>query len=85
MTKKERKEFTQAWLETENIITIIEPELNPEHQFRRPERSGPKEINLLLQFLRLQVRMLLHDKESTMRENETLARLVDQYADSQGR
>jgi len=78
MKKSERKEFNEAWLETENIITIIEPSLKPEHQFRRPEKSGPKEIKLLLQFLRLQVKMLLHDKESTERENMTLSRLVEQ-------
>ena len=77
MTKEERKQFEEAWLETENIITVIEPGFEPEQQFKRPEECGPKEIKLLLQFLRLQVKMLLHDKESTERENISLANLVD--------
>lgn len=80
MTKEEKKEFRDAWLEAENIITLIEPNFIPEKQFKRPEESGPKEIKLLLQFLRLLVRSLLHDKESTGRENLTLTRLVDQQA-----
>jgi len=82
MTKKERKHFHDCWLEAENVITLIEPEFVPEKQFRRPDASGPKEIKLLLQFLRVQVRMLLHDKESTERENLTLAQLVDQQQSS---
>ena len=82
MTKQERKEFTRSWLEAENIITLIELEFVPEKQFRRPGEAGPKEIKLLLQFLRIQVRMLLHDKESTERENQTLAKLVDQHVNS---
>lgn len=77
MTKEERLQFTHAWLETENIITVIEPGFMPEQQFKRPEDCGPKEIKFLLQFLRLQVKMLLHDKESTERENMSLANLVD--------
>jgi len=79
MTKKERKEFRDSWLEVENIITLIEPEFVPEKQFRRPENSGPKEIKLLLQFLRLVVKDLLLDKEATARENETLGNLVDKF------
>ena len=82
MTKQERKHFNDCWLEAENIVTLIEPGFVPEKQFRRPEVSGPKEIKLLLQFLRVQVRMLLHDKESTERENLTLAKLVDQHVSS---
>ena len=77
MTKVEREQFNYAWLEAENIITVIEPRLVPEHQFKRPEVCGPKEIMLLLQFLRLQVKMLLHDKESTERENISLVNLVE--------
>ena len=79
MRRSERKEFNEAWLECENIITVIEPSLRPEHQFRRPESAGPKELKLLLAFLRLQVKMLLHDKESTERENMTLSNLVEQH------
>jgi len=77
MTKEEKVQFIHAWQEAENIITVIEPELIPEQQFKRPENCGPKEINFLLQFLRLQVKMMLHDKESTERENQTLANLID--------
>jgi len=77
MTKNEKKEFRDAWLETENIITLIEPNFIPEKQFKRPENSGPKEIKLLLQFLRIQVKMILHDRESTERENQTLVNLID--------
>lgn len=80
MTKKERKEFSEAWLEAENIITLIEPEFVPEKQFLRPEEATPTEIKLLLQFLRVAVKLLLHDKESTARENLTLSGLVDQNA-----
>jgi hypothetical protein len=79
MTKQERKEFTKAWYEAENIITLIEPEFIPEKQFKRPEEAGPYELNLLLQFLRVAIKMELHDKESTHRENETLRNLVDQH------
>ena len=77
MTKEEKKQFKEAWLETENIITVIEPEFTPEEYFKRPEECGPNEIKFLLQFLRLQVKMLLHDKESTERENINLVNLVD--------
>lgn len=82
MTKKERKQFTEAWYEAENIITLIEPEFVPEEQFRRPEQSGPREITYLLQFLRFQVRMLLHDRESTGRENMSLVKILDQQIHS---
>lgn len=77
MTKEERLQFTQAWLEAENIVTVIEPQFVPEEHFKRPEDCGPQEIVLLLQFLRLQVKMLLHDKESTERENQVLVNLVE--------
>lgn len=77
MNRKERKQFTQAWLEVENIVTLIEPNFIPEEQIRRPEESGPLELNLLLQFLRLQVRMMLHDKESTEREKQTLTEMFN--------
>jgi len=84
VNKKERKQFNQAWLEIENIITLIEPEFIPEKQFKRPEEAGPYELNLLLQFLRVAIKMELHDKESTHRENETLRRMVDQQISSSG-
>lgn len=80
MTKEEKKEFSEAWLEAENIITMIDPQFIPKEQLKRPENSGPKEIKLLLQFLRVLVRSLLHDKESTVRENMSLSRLIDQQA-----
>ena len=77
MTQLERKQFNEAWFEAENIITVIDPQFVPEQQFKRPENCGPKEIVFLLQFLRLQVRMMLHDKESTERENQSLVNLVE--------
>jgi len=76
MTKSERKEFVEAWQETENIITVIVPTLSPEVMFKRPEESGPKEIKLLLQFLRIAVKDLLHDKESTVRERDSLLKML---------
>lgn len=82
MTKNESEEFTKAWLEAENIITLIDPQFVPEQQLQRPEKAGPKEIKLLLQFLRVLVKVLLHDKESTERENISLARLVDSHMGS---
>lgn len=82
MTKKERKHFRDCWLEAENIISLIEPEFIPEKQFRRPEQSGPAEIKLLLGFLRLLVRALLHDRESSKRETQSLAKIVDQHIHS---
>ena len=82
MNRKERKCFCEDWLELENIITMIEPEFRPEVQFRRPEVCGPEELKYLLQFLRVLVRLLLHDKESTVRENMSLAKLVDQHVAS---
>jgi len=77
MTKEERKHFRDCWLEAENIVTVIEPQFTPEEYFKRPEDCGPNEIKYLLQFIRLQVKMLLHDKESTERENVSLANLVE--------
>ena len=77
MTKKEKKLFVQAWLETENLVTLISPEFHPEIQFRRPEDASPLELNMLLQFLRLLVKMLLHDKESTERENMSLINIMN--------
>jgi hypothetical protein len=77
MTKEERKHFHDAWLEAENIITLMEPNFRPEKQFKRPEDAGPEEIKLLLAFLRLAVRSFLHDKESTERENLSLTKIID--------
>jgi len=77
MTKQERKEFSESWYEAENVITLIEPEFIPEEYFKRPEECGPKEIKYLLQFLRFQVKMMLHDKESTERENMSLVKLIE--------
>lgn len=85
MTKTEKKEFCEAWQEAENIITVVEPTFQPEKQFKRPQDAGPKEIKLLLQFLRVVVKDLLLDREATHRENETLGNLVDQqHANNSG-
>lgn len=78
MNKKDRKQFYDAWLEAENIITLIDTSFVPEKQFKRPEEAGPEELKLLLQFLRIQVRMLLHDKESTHRENMSLSKVISE-------
>lgn len=77
MNKDEREQFAQAWLEVENVITLIDPNFQPEKRFKRPEEAGPMEIKSLLQFLRVQVRMLLHDNESIKRENLTLSKLIE--------
>lgn len=82
MNKEEKKQFRDAWLEAENVITVIDPHFVPTVQFKRPEDAGPKEIKLLLQFLRVQVKVLLHDKESTERENLSLVKIVDQHIHS---
>jgi len=79
MTKEERKCFNSCWLETENIITIIDPHFCPTENFKRPEEAGPQEIKSLLQFLRIQVRMLLHDKESTERERNGLDKILQEH------
>jgi len=44
MTKSERKEFVEAWQETENIITVIVPTLSPEVMFKRPEGESKLEL-----------------------------------------
>lgn len=77
MTKNEKKEFCKAWLEAENIITVIDPHFKLASRFKSPEEAGPLEIKLLLQFLRIQVRALLLDRDATQRENMTLAKLID--------
>lgn len=79
MTKDEKKQFTQAWQEAENIITIIDPYFQPKEMLKRPEESGPQEIRSLLQFLRIQVRSLLHNKESAEREREIFYNLLQEY------
>jgi len=79
MTKEERKEFRNCWLEAENIITLIDPRLQPEQQFKRPEEAGPKEIKSLIQFLRIQVRLLLHDKEATERERNVFYKMLQEH------
>jgi len=79
MTKNEKKQFCEAWYEAENIITIIDPNFQPEKQVKRPEEAGPQEIKSLLQFLRIQVRMLLHDKESTERERNGLDKILQEH------
>lgn len=77
MTKQERKEFGEAWLEIENIITAIDPQFHPSSQFRRPEEVGPREMKFMLQFLRIQVKLLLHDNESRQREQESLRIMIE--------
>jgi len=77
MTKGERKEFEEAWLELENVITVIDPHFNPVSQFKRPKKVGPEELKFLLQFLRIQVKLLLHDNESRVREQESLKALIE--------
>lgn len=77
MTKEEKQDFHDAWLEAENVISLLDPYFQPEKQFKRPEEAGPAEIKLLLAFLRLAVRSFLHDKESTERENLTLTKMIE--------
>ena len=76
MTKQERKEFEEAWAEIENIITVIDPQFHPSSQFKRPKKVGPRELKFLLQFLRIQVKLLLHDNESMRREQESLKNII---------
>jgi len=78
MTKDEKEQFVQAWLEAENIITLLDPYFQPEKQLKRPEESGPQEIKKLLQFLRIQVKLFLHDKESTERERNTFYKMLQE-------
>jgi len=77
MTKQERIEFEEAWLEIENLITIIDPHFHPASNFKRPEECGPGELKLMLGFLRILVKLLLHDNESMKREQESLQILID--------
>jgi len=78
MTKDEKIQFTQAWLEAENIITLLDPYFQPEVMLKRPEESGPQEIKKLLQFLRIQVKLFLHDKESTERERNAFYKMLQE-------
>lgn len=71
MTKEEKKQFCEAWLEIENLITIIDPHFQPEKSLKRPEAAGMKEFKDLLQFLRVLIRLTLHDKESCQRERDS--------------
>jgi len=80
MNAKERKQFIEVWLELENIVTVIEPSIPPEQWFKRPEKCGFGELKSLLQFLRLQVKLLLHDRESTERENITLSQVIEKLS-----
>jgi hypothetical protein len=79
MTKNEKKQFCEAWLEAEDIITLIDPNFQPEKQVKRPEEAGPQEIKSLLQFLRIQVRLLLHDKEATERERNGFYKILQEH------
>lgn len=79
MTKDEKEQFAQAWLECENIITTIDPYFSPTENFKRPEAAGPREIKSLLQFLRIQVKLLLHDKEATERERNGFYKILQEH------
>lgn len=82
MTNQERKEFEEAWLEVENIITNIDPQFHPASQFKRPTKAGPAELKLMLGFLRIMVKLLLHDNESRVREQESLKVLIERQRDN---
>lgn len=76
MTKEEKKQFSEAWQEAENIITLIDPYFEPKKQLKRSGRAGPEEIKSLLQFLRVLVRTTLHDKESVQRERDSFYNML---------
>lgn len=78
MTKEEKKQFCEVWMEAENLITMIDPHFQPEKQLKRPEKAGMKEIKDLLQFLRVLIRLTLHDKESTQRERDSFYRMLQE-------
>jgi len=80
MTKDEKKEFKEIWLEIENVITTIDPHFHPVSQFKRPDKVGAGELKLLLQFLRIQIKLLLHDNESMRREQDSLRIMIEKQA-----
>ncbi len=78
MTKEEREQFNKCWLEAENLITVIDPRFDPVVRLKRPEQAGPKDLLDLMGFLRILVKVTLHDNESRQRECQTLRNVMNE-------
>ena len=82
MNKDERQQYAEAWLEAENLITLIDPQFKElGGVINKPEKPSVADIKKLMQFLRVEIRSLLHDKESLEREKTGLLRFIKNHGD----
>jgi len=80
MNKDERREFKEAWLEAENLITLIDPHFKElGGVIHMPEVPTVGDLKRLLQFLRVEIRALLLDRESLEREKIGLRNYIDTH------
>ena len=77
MTAKEKKQVKEIWAELENVISVMDPNFNLKNynlgQLDRERFVGLKD---LITVLRVQIKSLLHDVESTHREKDILMGLI---------
>jgi len=77
MNREEQQEFQESWAEAENLITMIDPHFKElGGAIHKPDKPKVGDLKKLLQFLRVEVRSVLHDKESLIREKLGLMRFI---------
>jgi len=63
MNENDRKEFREAWLEAENLITLIDPHFKTlGGVIHMPDVPSVEDIVTLMQYLRVEIRSLLLDR-----------------------
>ena len=73
----ERDDFMIAWQEAENMITLIDPQFKElGGTIKKPDKATAKDMVVLLQFLRVEIRAMLLERESLVREKEGLYRFI---------
>ncbi len=79
MTEEERQDFVKAWQEAENMITMIDPEFKKlGGSIKSPVEATATDILTLLRFLRVEIRSMLHDNESMVREKQGLYTFIQE-------
>lgn len=70
-------ELKESWLEAENLITLIDPQFEElGGVIHKPDEPSAGDLKKVLQFLRVEIRSMLHKNESLSREKLGLLRFI---------
>ncbi len=82
MTAEEKQQAKEIWAELENVVTSMDPNLNlKNYNLGLSNREGLPGIKDVIDLLRIQTKLLLHDVESTRREKQTLLKIIVEAED----